>query len=344
MHGLAESSCLGGRPGDIEQNEHREITPTPQAVQVDGFVGRRPGQHLHPRLDRGVDVDVVALCLAVAAVQPDAEARQRPPQRMHIGTRRTGVHAVEADRSRARCTSRAGSACGGRPTRDTSCLRPRCRRASSISDGGAEVDVTMPAPRIPLCDRCVGVSAPGGPPPLSWRTLLISRCSSLPAAPPPPTGLENGSMTSDSAPIVAHPRVLAAPSPIYGVGRGCHAMSDCWALGVHRQQVAGLDHAEARRRIGDLLPDRPRPATRRENRHGWRGRDRSATERDTAAVPRSPPARGGLRRPDTSWPAPGAEPACARRRARGRRLRAATPAPSPIRAAAAGSRRRRRRR
>ena len=86
MHGLAESSCLRGGPGDIEQNEHREITPTPQAVQVDGFVGRRPGQHLHPRLDRGVDVDVVTLCLAVAAVQPDPEARQGPPQRVHIGT------------------------------------------------------------------------------------------------------------------------------------------------------------------------------------------------------------------------------------------------------------------
>ena len=85
VHGLTESACLSGGSGDIEQDEHRQVASTPQIVQVDGLVRRPPRQRLHPRLDRGVDVDVVALHLAMTAVQPDPKARQRPPQRMHIG-------------------------------------------------------------------------------------------------------------------------------------------------------------------------------------------------------------------------------------------------------------------
>ena len=86
VHGLAESSCLRRRSGDIEQDEYRQITSTAQIVQVDGFVRRLPGQRLHPRLDRGVDVDVVALRLPMTAIQPDPESRQGPPQRMDIRT------------------------------------------------------------------------------------------------------------------------------------------------------------------------------------------------------------------------------------------------------------------
>ena len=92
VHGVAESACLGDRSGDIKQHEHRQIPATAQVVQVDGFVGCRPGQRLDPRLDRGVDVDVVALRLPMAAIQPDPEPRQRPPQRMDIGRSPTDAH------------------------------------------------------------------------------------------------------------------------------------------------------------------------------------------------------------------------------------------------------------
>ena len=112
--------------------------------------------------------------------------------------------------------------------------------------------MTIPAPRIPLCDRCVGVSAPGDPPPLSWRTLLINRCSSLPAAPPPPTGLENGSMASVSSPSSAS---SSSGSSFADLRRGSWvpAVSDCWALGCDANRLRALITPKLARRIGDLL-------------------------------------------------------------------------------------------
>ena len=110
VHGVAEGARLGDRAGDIEQYEHRQITAAAQAVEVDGLVGCRPGQHFDARLDRGVDVDVVALRLPMAAIQADPEPGQRPPQARGRRGRANGVSLLcGADRSRARCTSRAGS-------------------------------------------------------------------------------------------------------------------------------------------------------------------------------------------------------------------------------------------
>ncbi len=143
--------------------------------------------------------------------------------------------------------------------------------------------------------------------------------------------------TSEPSPSSASSRVQATPSPTCDGGRGClpYPTAARSACAVNRLRALITPKLAG----GSATSDhRPRPATRPANLHGWRGRDRSATERDTAAAPRSPPARAGLRRPDTSWPAPAAERACARRRARGHRPLAATPAPSPTRAADGGSR------
>ena len=85
VHGLAGGARLAGRAGDVEQDQHREVAAAAEAVDVDGFVGRRPGERLDAGLDRGVDVDVVALRLPAAAVEADAEAGERTPQRMAVG-------------------------------------------------------------------------------------------------------------------------------------------------------------------------------------------------------------------------------------------------------------------
>ena len=79
MHGSPDGSRLGGRAGDVEQQQYRQVAPPPQAVEVDGLVGHRPGPHFDPRLDRRVDVDVVALGLPMTAMQAHAEPRQRTP-------------------------------------------------------------------------------------------------------------------------------------------------------------------------------------------------------------------------------------------------------------------------
>ena len=69
VHRPPHRSGLRRRPRHIEQEQHRQVPPAPQAVEVHRLVGHRPGQHLDAGLNRRVDVDVVALRLAVAAVQ-----------------------------------------------------------------------------------------------------------------------------------------------------------------------------------------------------------------------------------------------------------------------------------
>ena len=252
---------------------------------------------------------------------------------MDVGARPTNVPACGEDRSRARCTSRACSACDGRPIRGTSCPHRRRHPRRRSQTAAPTVDVTIPAPRIPLCERCVGVSAPGGPPPLSWRTLLIRRCNSFPPRRRRRPGWRTGpshrrpSPSSASSSSARRFRRLATGVVCAGFASAC-----CGAR-VRRQQASRLDHTEARRRIRDLLV----------RGHGQRdaagesarvARSRSISDRrDRATDPRSPPARVGLRRPGISWPARGAEAACAPRQARVRRPRAATPARSPTRAA-----------
>ena len=74
VHRPPHRSGLGRRPRDVEQEQHRQVTPAPQAIEVHRLVGHRPGPHFDPGFHRGVDVDVVALRLAVAPVQSHPEA------------------------------------------------------------------------------------------------------------------------------------------------------------------------------------------------------------------------------------------------------------------------------
>ena len=87
VHGAAAGPRLARRAGDVEQDQDGEVAAAPQVVDVDGAVGRRAGQRRHPRLDGGVEVDVVALRLPVGAVEADAQPGQGPAQRVAVGHR-----------------------------------------------------------------------------------------------------------------------------------------------------------------------------------------------------------------------------------------------------------------
>jgi hypothetical protein len=75
VHRPSDRSGLRRRPRHIEQEQHRQVAPAPQAVEVYRLVGHRPGKHLDAGFDRRVDIDVIALRLAVAAVQAHPESR-----------------------------------------------------------------------------------------------------------------------------------------------------------------------------------------------------------------------------------------------------------------------------
>jgi hypothetical protein len=73
VHRASDRSGLGRRARHVEQEQHREVAPAPQAVEVHGLVGHRSCPHFDPGFYRGIDVDVVALRLPVATVQTHAE-------------------------------------------------------------------------------------------------------------------------------------------------------------------------------------------------------------------------------------------------------------------------------
>ena len=75
VHRPAHRPGLRCRARYIQEQQHRQIAPAAQAVEVHRFVGHRAGTHLDARFDGGVDVDVVALRLAVAAVQSHSKSR-----------------------------------------------------------------------------------------------------------------------------------------------------------------------------------------------------------------------------------------------------------------------------
>ena len=89
VHRPPHRAGLSRRPRHVQQQQHRQVAPAPQAVQVHRLVGHRPGQHLDAGLDRRVDVDVVALRLTVAAVQAHAEPGQRASHADRVVDRRT---------------------------------------------------------------------------------------------------------------------------------------------------------------------------------------------------------------------------------------------------------------
>src|SRR5262249_39643413 len=71
---------LGRRARDSEERDPREVPSASQAVDIATLGGCRSCLRLDARFDGGIDVDVVALELTVAAIQADAEAGERSPQ------------------------------------------------------------------------------------------------------------------------------------------------------------------------------------------------------------------------------------------------------------------------
>ena len=77
VHCAARRGGLAGRARDVEQHEHRQVAPAPDAVDVDRVVGRNSGGDLDPGFDGSVNVDVVALQLPVASLELRTESRER---------------------------------------------------------------------------------------------------------------------------------------------------------------------------------------------------------------------------------------------------------------------------
>ncbi len=128
-HAVARARCGRRCPPRRPNRRHQAARARPDHDVGAGCPGRRPRRVLNrpalrPGLDRGVDVDVVALRLPMAAIQADPEPSQRTPQGVNVGPRQRVPLGCGADRSRARCTSPADSADDGRPTQGTSCPRP----------------------------------------------------------------------------------------------------------------------------------------------------------------------------------------------------------------------------
>ena len=91
VHRSVQRSGLGSGSRDVEEDEHGEIAPATKAVDVDRLVGRGPGDRFDVRLDRGVDVDVIALRLAMGATPAHAEAGERSTQAAVVGHPRRRV-------------------------------------------------------------------------------------------------------------------------------------------------------------------------------------------------------------------------------------------------------------
>ena len=170
-----------------------------------------------PRLDRGVDVDVVALWLPAGAVEPDAQPGQRPAQRRPsgsaIGARsRPGIALPDGAPVRAIGTPAhvplgigVGAGANAAP-------------ASAGSDpAGLEETVPLPWGRAP--PRWVGACAPAGPA-TRPRAGRSRRCSSRPSSPRPPTGLVTSAPMSGSPPSSAISS-SSGRSSAWAAGRRC---------------------------------------------------------------------------------------------------------------------------
>ena len=85
VHRLAPSSRLARGTGDVEQDEHREVTSTAKARRCRPRRAGADRQAIDPCLDRGVDVDVVTLRLPPARGQLETEACKRPSEPEVVG-------------------------------------------------------------------------------------------------------------------------------------------------------------------------------------------------------------------------------------------------------------------
>ena len=117
------------------------------------------------------------------------------------------------------------------------------------------VDDTAYAPRLAEFVRCVGESAPGGPPPLpsDFRADDSIFFSHLPMNPPPPTGLVNrsGSSVSSTSAVVEFLERFPGLAPRH-VPR-CPTLRLNRSPGVGRHHLLGADDPERGRRITECV-------------------------------------------------------------------------------------------
>ena len=293
--------------------QHGKVAPAAQAVEVYRLVGRGTGHHLDPCLDRRIDVDVVALHLAVVAIETHTQSSERPTQ--PVGVRQIRERCRRLRRAAAppaRCTSSAGSAVGERPTRGN--WFPRCavrRRRIVVAAGRVENNEAGAAPRARAgpVRRRVGAG---------WTALaeLAHHSQHLleQPAPTPPRRRPGwrrrplaSSASSFSSSCEFGQRLVTLPAGDVLTGRlrvsaRFFGLPTGFARGWLRKSSGGS---------AIICPAlRAKRAMRRANRVARRCRSRSATARRGGKGSRLPPGRGGPRPRDNAWPerAPG-EPA-----------------------------------
>ena len=247
-----------------------------------------------------------------------------------------GVSPRAAARPPAPCTNPGDSAGDERPTRDTSSPDFRRQLLPALPAISVESAAGL-RPLAPVRVRCVGASAPGGPPPLSWRTAAQhpleqpaeraasrrrgSRRSRRRCRRPRPRPLQARPAPGLRS-LARNARIASPPS-----GRRDRSTPAAVARGWRRSCPAGRRSppGSARRRA-------TRPANRRERRH--RSRRATAPTRGSRSSSRgqramafdgevAPGQRRAPRQPAHDVGDPGF------------RLRGATPAPRAPRAAAA---------
>ena len=156
------------RTRDVQQQQHRQIASPPQAIQIDRLVGHRSRQQFDVCLDRRIDVDVVALRLTVPAVQAHSEPRQRTPHADGIVDRRARRSLCRRLDFEHRAPIRPIALAVEIPFR---ILHPAGSQVGNVIDDVLTRRGRQRRHRVRTAFaelvRCVGVSAPGGPPPLS---------------------------------------------------------------------------------------------------------------------------------------------------------------------------------
>ena len=167
-----------------------------------------------PRLDRGVDVDVVALWLPAGAVEPDAQPGQRPAQRGRRAAPSAPDRAPGIAPRTVHQSSRAGTPAHVPLGIGVGAGANAASRRRVPTPPAREETVPLPWGRAPL--RWVGACAPAGPPTPTPGPAAAGAARSA-QQPLAPTGLVT------SAPMSGSP-----PSPAMSSSSG---RSSAWAAG-----------------------------------------------------------------------------------------------------------------
>ena len=202
MHGPPDRAGLRRRTRDVQQQKHRQVTSPPQAVEIHRLVGHRPGHQFDVCFDGGIDVDVVALRLAVPAVQAHSEPCQRASQADRIVDRRARGSLCRRLDFEHRAPIRPVALAVDIPFRILHAADARSARGRSTSslDRGRQR-----RHRVRASVRGIGAVRRGiraGRPTTATAVFLVEDSiffSHLPMKPPPPTGLVNRSGSSLSS-------------------------------------------------------------------------------------------------------------------------------------------------